>query len=100
MRPRQAGQNSPPAFDFNPSDAGGGAAGRVDWSDRFRGGWGTYLSPFGNGAAKSAQNFTDFLAKVIGSDGDESGDGGSKFDKMGSSLNSSKYTKPGKGAGR
>jgi hypothetical protein len=98
----KAGQNGLPAFDLNTSDASGGAAGRVDWNDRFRGGWGTYLSPFGNGAVKSAQNFADFLAKVIGSEGDESGDdaSGSKFDKMGSALNAGKNTKPGKGAGR
>ena len=110
----KAGRNDLPSFDLNPSDASSGAAGRVDWNDRFRGGWGTYLSPFGSGAAKSAQNFTDFMAKMIGSSDDESGDDknaarfdkgvqfdkGARFDKIGGALNSGSHTKPGKGAGR
>jgi len=97
----KAGQNSFPAFDLDASGAGSGTTGRVDWNDRFRGGWGTYLSPFGGGSAKSGQNFTDFLANVVGSKGDEPGDEKEsvRFDVMGSALNAGKYTKPGKGAG-
>jgi len=118
----KAGKNSFPSFDLDPSDASSGTTGRVDWNDRFRGGWGTYLSPFGSGAAKSAQNFTDFMARMIGSKGDESGDDqegtqfdkdkgvqfdkgakldkGAQFDKMGGALHTGSHTKPGKGAGR
>ena len=93
---------------------GGGSGSGIDWNDRLRGNWGTYLSPFGTGPSKSAPNFTDFLAKVIGSNGDESADDrdgvrfgkgaqsdkGAKFDKMGGALNSGSHTKPGRGAGR
>jgi len=116
----KAGKNNFPSFDRDTSAASSGASGVIDWNDRFRGGWGTYLSPFGSGAVKSAQNFTDFLAKMIGSGDDESGDDqdgtridkgpqfdksaqfnkGAKFDKMGGALNSGSHAKPGKGAGR
>ena len=92
---------STPAFDFDPAGSAG-ISGGIDWNDRFLGGWATMPSPFGNSAARSAPNFTDFLAKVLGSNGDKSGDDGedSKLDKMGSALNTGKYAKAGKGATR
>ena len=111
----KAGQNTLATFELNPSDPGNGTAGRVDWNDRFRGGWGTYLSPFGEGPVKSGQNFTEFLANAIGSEGDNTDDNkhftpldkglgsnikGPQFDKMGSELNTGKYSKPVKGASR
>src|SRR5258708_6926957 len=97
----KAGQNNLPAFDLNASDASSGAAGRVDWNARFRGGWGMDPSPFGGKADKSTQNFADFLAEANGSNDDQSGDNanGAKFDKMGIALNSGKSANSGKGAG-
>ncbi len=99
--------NQLPAFEFDQSRKSESAGVQIDWSERLRGGWGT-LSPFGSGAIKSAQNFADFLAKVVGEDDDENdddasqpdGNKGAKFDKMGSTLNSGKNVKPGKGASR
>jgi len=93
--------SSLPAFDLDSSAPRSGVGVAIDWNDRLRGSLGTYFSPFGSTSPKSAQNFADFMTKIVGSSDGASADDndsaqfnkGSRFDKMGSALNAGKYAR-------
>ena len=99
---RKAVQNNLASFGLDNASASSGSAGRIDWTDRFSVGSATNPSPFGSAGSKSAQNFSDFMAKIAGSD-DEREDFATvdrTFDKMGSAIHSSASVKAAKGAVR
>lgn len=93
---------------------GGGSRSGIDGNERSRDGWGTRLSLFGSALLDSTSDFSAFLAKTIGSNGDEFDDDndgatsdksvkvdkGVTFDNMGRTLNSGKYTKADKATSR
>ena len=90
--------NGLPAAEFDVR--GGARSGIIDWNDRFHGGWGANPSPFASASRSTTPNFSDFLAKVVGSNGAGEDGEGAKFDKLAGALNAGKVSKAGKTAGR
>jgi hypothetical protein len=79
-----SGARGGPSFEFDSPHAEGAAKASIDWQNRADG-WGTRFSPFAS-PSKSAANFSDFLLKLFGKDGDaEQGKAGG-FDELGGSL--------------